>query len=300
MKEFKDSKIRAKKKSSKSNKDIFDSLSITRELEKSLTIHEELEKEKIRVRNIQKRKLQKNILKGVFIAFIIVCVSYLFWLQKTFKVNDRAMQAMIQTPGISVVKQNNGSIDFVPQNAVKDIGIVIYPSEKVKPVSYANMARLLAQKGYKVSILKLRLNQPDLSFGKGKDLMESKPDIKKWFILAHASGASIAYKDALKNKNIKGFVFMGAVPEGDDLNLVNMPVLSIWGTNDGLLDFTRIKEAKKNLPSKSKYYAIEGGNSTNFADIELVSGDEEAIISPEKQQARSVNKIAEFIDLNKN
>ena len=47
-----------------------------------------------------------------------------------------------------------------------------------------------------------------------------------------------------------------------------------------LLDFTRIKEAKKNLPSKSKYYAIEGGNSTNFADIELVSGDEEAIISP--------------------
>ena len=34
--------------------------------------------------------------------------------------------------------------------------------------------------------------------------------------------------------------------------------------------------------------------------IELVSGDEEAIISPEKQQARSVNKIAEFIDLNKN
>ena len=70
MKEFKDSKIRAKKKSSKSNKDIFDSLSITRELEKSLTIHEELEKEKIRVRNIQKRKLQKNILKGVFIAFI--------------------------------------------------------------------------------------------------------------------------------------------------------------------------------------------------------------------------------------
>lgn len=300
MKEFKDSKIRAKKKSTKSNRDIFDSLSITRELEKSLTIHDELEKEKIRVKNIKKRKMEKNFLKAICVVFVIICVSYLFWLQNTYKVTPRADQAMIETPATKIVIQDNGSIDFIPKDRVKDTGIIIYPSEKVEPRSYANLARLLSNKGYRVSILKLRLNQPDLSFGKGRDLMESKKDIKKWFILAHSSGTNIAYKDALKNKNIAGCVFMGSVSEGDDLNLVNMPVLSIWGTSDGILDFAKVKEMKEKQASNSKYYAIEGGNNTNFADIELLSGDEESIISPQDQQTKSSERILEFIGANQN
>jgi len=297
LKEIKESKIRVKKKvnPAKKNRDIFDSLSITKELEKSISISDELNKEKARVRLAKKRWLEKTILKVVAVVFLLLVISYVFWLQKTFKVTERADQAMLDTPGISVVKDESGRIDFVPKSQGMDIGIIIYPGEKIEPKSYANIARKLAQNGYPVSILKLRLNQPDISFGKGKKLVESKKDIKRWYILAHANGANIAYKDALKIKNISGFVFMGAIPEGNDLNLVNMPVLSIWGTNDGLLDFSKTNEIKKRLPQSADYYMLEGGNSTNFADIELVSGDEEAIVSPSDQQAKAVRQILKFI-----
>ena len=302
MKEIKESKIRVKKKvnPAKKKRDIFDSLSITRELEKSISISDELIKEKERVRMAKKRKLEKTILKLAVLIFFVVAISYIFWLQKTFEVTERADQAMLNTPGISVIEKDSGVIDFVPRSSggdeqSMDVGIIIYPGEKIEPKSYANIARKLAQNGYPVSILKLRLNQPDLSFGKGTSLIESKKDIKRWYILAHANGANIAYKDALKIKNISGFVFMGAIPEGNDLNLVNMPVLSIWGTNDGLLDFSKTNEIKKRLPQSADYYMLEGGNSTNFADIELVSGDEEAVVSPSDQQTKTVRQILKFI-----
>ncbi len=51
---------------------------------------------------------------------------------------------------------------------------------------------------------------------------------------------------------------MGTYPLNDELKLINEPVLTIWGTNDGVLDFSKFSTYKSNLPTISINSALAG------------------------------------------
>lgn len=141
---------------------------------------------------------------------------------------------------------------------------------------------------------KLRFNIPLLS----TDIISgsfSNSEIKTWYVIGHSKSGSAAHKQAAENKHINGVIFLGSYTQEDDLKLINKPVLSIWGTKDGILDFSKYDEYKKNMPSNAKFHEIIGGNNTNFADINLMQGDTESIIKPEEQKNITVEQIDLFI-----
>ena len=91
--------------------------------------------------------------------------------------------------------------------------------------------------------------------------------------------------------NVDGVIFLAAYSTKD----LEVPVLSIYGSNDGVLN---MKNYNKNLPRLSdvKEYIIEGGNHCQFGSYGFQKGDNEATITHEDQITRTVSLILAFIE----
>ena len=59
----------------------------------------------------------------------------------------------------------------------------------------------------------------------------------------------------------------------------NLNVLSIYGSEDGVLSFDKYKESIVNLPLGFVEQVIEGGNHAQFGDYGAQKGDNKASIS---------------------
>lgn len=293
LKEIKESKIRIKR--DKKNKDEYDTLGITRELEKSLIIDDEIEKEKHRVKGKVRKKIFKNILAVICVLVAISIVGFFVWLNDTYKTNEYATHFMISTPHVEVKNEENGVVVFKPKTGASRIGVIIYPGQKIVPKSYARLSNMIANSKYTVYVPKLRFNFSSFSSNLASRIIKENTEIDKWYLVAHSTSGDAALNEAANQKKILGVVFLGTYPSGDDLKLINKPVLSIWGTKDGILDFSKFNEYKSNMPSNAHFYEIVGGNNTNFADIETIPNDNKSIISAQEQQEQAANEIVSFI-----
>lgn len=292
MREIKESKIRIKNKKSKKE----DTLSITRELEKTLNIGATLELENKRLKERKIKFVIKMITILIFIVIISSCAYYLFWLNKTYKVNEYANHAMISTSKTEISKQSDSTILFKNKSTSSDIGVIIIPAQKVQQKSYARLAKKLSQNNYQVFIPKLVFNSSIFSTSRIEKIIENNKDVSMWYVIGHSDSGNTALKVSANEKKVLGTVFLGSYVTGDDLKLINKHLLLIWGTNDGVLDFSKFNEYKKNLSENTTFLEIVGGNNSNFADIELLENDNSATINNEQQQKQAINSIVKFIN----
>jgi hypothetical protein len=68
-------------------------------------------------------------------------------------------------------------------------------------------------------------------------------------------------------------------------------VLTIYGSEDGVLNMKNMEEGRKYLPDHAEEYVIEGGNHAQFGNYGEQKGDGIASISHSEQQ----NLTKEFI-----
>ncbi len=292
MNEIKESKIRIRKKH---DRDKFDTLGITQELEKSLSIEEELVKEKRKKEKEKKKKITRFVLVASIIAIVASVIYFLIKQNNVYKSNEYATHYMLSTQDVKVSTDKDNNINFTPTVSKKKIGVIIFPSDRVKNKAYARMAHLISQKGYTVVVPNEKLNMPVFLKGSTEKIAKKHPDIQSWCLVAHSKSGEMALQESANQKKIMGVVFLGTYPTGDDLRLINKKVLTIWGTKDGILDFTKFHKYKNDMPSNANFYEIVGGNNSNFADIELMDNDNKALISPTQQQEITVNEILNFI-----
>lgn len=73
-----------------------------------------------------------------------------------------------------------------------------------------------------------------------------------------------------------------------------MRVLSIYGTEDGVLNREKYENSRGNYPEAFEEMVIEGGNHAQFGDYGAQKGDGTAKISDKEQMTRTANAIAAF------
>ena len=83
-----------------------------------------------------------------------------------------------------------------------------------------------------------------------------------------------------------------------NLSIRNIPVLSLYGTNDGVLDMTSYTLFKYNIKKNLTELVIEGGNHAQFGDYGQQRGDNEASISAQEQVAISADAVNRFFVAN--
>lgn len=104
----------------------------------------------------------------------------------------------------------------------------------------------------------------------------------------------MASKFASNNDNIKGLVLYASYPSGDELIDSNLKVISIYGSDDGVADLDKIKNAS--FPENSSIFEIKDGNHAQFGDYGFQKGDNEATISSEEQIKETVKITVNMLE----
>jgi pimeloyl-ACP methyl ester carboxylesterase len=234
---------------------------------------------------------------SIFVAILLLAVGgFVVWASADSGPMPEAVQALESTSAVKV--ETDPWLVFTPIGQEPTTGFIFYPGGKVDPRSYAPMAKAIAEQGYLVVIPPMPLNLAVFSPDEAAEVIAAYPSIETWVIGGHSLGGSMAANYAKKHpEQISGLMLQASYPaSSDDLSLNDIQVLSMYGTNDQVADYAKIEASKALLPPDTQFIPVEGGNHAGFGWYGPQSGDGEATISREEQQAQVVQAIIEFLE----
>lgn len=240
-----------------------------------------------------KKILNKKTLRiSLFALGLVVILSFsifFIWSQDTLEAID-ANQIEIE----DAVQAEDGW--YIYRAASADKGLILYPGAKVEPEAYAYLAQELSKQNITVAIPSVRLNLAILDVSKADEIIE-KEDSLEWYISGHSMGGAAAAMYADQHlDSINGLILLGAYAASNDhLKESNLPVLSISGSEDGLSTPIKIDENSSNLPEKTEFIEIPGGNHAYFGVYGSQSGDNEAQLTVSEQQEIIIELIVDWL-----
>lgn len=239
--------------------------------------------------------MKKKIVFAIIIVLIVSLVGgTVYYINDYYKADEVAV-SLITAPKTDVtITEENGVFTFKPQNATK--GIIFYPGGKVQAESYAPLMQTLAEKGVLSVLVTMPGNLAVLDMNAADGLQEKYPEIQSWYMSGHSLGGSMASSFIAENsKDFDGIILLASYSTAD-LSETELDVLSIYGTNDGVLNMEKYEECKSNLPEDFKEIVITGGCHAYFGSYGEQEGDKKATITREEQIEITVNEILQFIN----
>lgn len=188
---------------------------------------------------------------------------------------------------------DNDMIAFTPENS--EAGIIFYPGGKVEYESYIPLMKALSDRGITTVLIKMPFNLAVLGIDKADGVIEAFPDIDSWYMAGHSLGGSMAATYISKNiESFDGLILLASYSTAS-LSSGEIEVLSIYGSEDGVLNMEKYDENKKNLPPDYKEHAINGGNHAFFGMYGSQDGDGEATITNIQQIEFTADYIEGFV-----
>lgn len=240
------------------------------------------------------------MLKKIFLGFVVLVVlltaGFLIWASDAASPMPEAVQALQSSKDVQV--ETDPWLVFTPTSQEPVTGLIFYPGGKVDPGSYSPAAQAIAKQGYLVVIVPMPLNLAVLAPGKAAEVIRAFPEIQVWAIGGHSLGGAMAANFARKHPEwLTGLVLWASYPaSSDNLSQSSLRVVSIYGTQDGLSDAGKIAASKALLPNDTRYVPIDGGNHAGFGWYGVQSGDGQAKISRQEQQAQVVQATLDLLE----
>ncbi|MCJ7633322.1 alpha/beta hydrolase [Candidatus Bathyarchaeota archaeon] len=129
-------------------------------------------------------------------------------------------------------------------------------------------------------------------------MIASYTQIESWAIGGHSLGGTMAAQFAYEfSSKIEGLALWAAYPaSGTNLSKLNISVVTVHGTNDGLVSIAQIDNSLKLLPKDTVRVEIAGGNHAQFGWYEKQPGDNDATISRDIQQQQTLNVTIQLLE----
>lgn len=189
--------------------------------------------------------------------------------------------------------ENRGGDEIVFGSS--DRALIFYPGGKVAPEAYAPLAKALADEGLMCIIARMPFNLAVFSPDRADEIRENHPEVKTWYIGGHSLGGSMAAANVSKNSGVYEALILLASYSASDISDSGIRVLSLYGSEDGVLNMEKYTSSLPNLPDTITEAVIEGGNHAYFGSYGEQKGDGKATISREKQQEFTVKEIISFL-----
>ncbi len=188
-------------------------------------------------------------------------------------------------------------LTFEPADGTPTVGFIFLPGGNVDYQAYAPTLFEIAAQGFLVVDVPMPLDLAIMGYGKAADVIAAHPEIAHWVIGGHSLGGAMAARFVYENPSaVEGLVLWAAYPaDSNNLSNVDIQVISISGTLDGLSTPEKISASVSLLPADTIFTAIEGGNHAQFGFYGEQKGDNPAQISREDQQAQIVEATAGFL-----
>ena len=174
-------------------------------------------------------------------------------------------------------------------------GLVFYPGGLVDYAAYAPLMQALSDRGILCLLTEMPLDLAVLDMNAADGLQALYPQVDRWLIGGHSLGGAMAASYVSKHADAyDGLVLLGAYSTAD-LSGTDISVLSIYGTEDGVLNREKYAGCLKHYPQHFDEVIINGGNHAYFGDYGAQKGDGEAAISREAQIRITADAIAAML-----
>ena len=238
---------------------------------------------------MKKRYIVGISLVAVLLALVIGCGVYV---GDYYSAEVIAITAMAGSETVSVQKMDKMTV-FTPDNPTA--GFLFYPGGKVEYTAYAPLMLALAERDVLCVLIPMPCNLAVLNPNAAEGISEQFPEIENWYIGGHSLGGSMAASYGAKHpKELKGLVLLAAYSTAD-LADSGLDVLSVYGSEDGVLNMEKQESYHGNLPETTVEIVIPGGNHAGFGSYGAQVGDGEAGISSADQILYTAERIAEFL-----
>lgn len=245
-----------------------------------------------------KKKKLLFIIPGIL---LILGIAFLVYRGSNYNADSIAC-ASVTSPAFGISTEeikskgfifNREALAFIPDEETTT-GIIFYPGAMVEYTAYAPLLEACAQKGIMCILVKMPLNLAIFGETFADYFKEMYPNITEWYIAGHSLGGAIAAYHMENNyEGYEGIIFLAAY-SAKDLTATGLKVLSIYGSEDKVLNKEKYASCLSNLKEYTEY-VIKGGNHAGFGCYGEQRGDGKATISNREQISITAEYISDFI-----
>jgi dienelactone hydrolase len=269
-----------------------------------------------------KKKTHKKRWITLAIVAVVILMAVNFWIAYVsdyYRANTAAKDALSDYGGVTVTYTDENAILFIPDEV--RAGLIFYPGGKVEYTAYAPLLHELAENGIFCVLPHMPCNLAVLDVDAADGYIEQFPQVERWYIGGHSLGGSMAASYYSKHReSFDGLVLCAAYSTadltGEDGGLIGAAgaqtadasgevpdgsagaarVLSIYGSNDGVLSMKKYEKYRKNLPDGYEEEVIDGGCHAFFGSYGAQDGDGEPSITNAEQIHTTVDFIVNFLE----
>ena len=243
----------------------------------------------------RKRKIFIIILSIVLVLAIIVgaCAIYV---GDYYHMDDGAIIVHAEScKGYAAISfPDEKTAVFAPEGATT--GIIFYPGGKVEFTAYLPLMAELAENGVLCVLAGMPFHLAVLDINAADGIREQYPEIEEWYIGGHSLGGSMAASYLAKNaEDYEGLVLLGSYSTAD-LSQTDLDVLSIYGSEDEVMNREKYDKNKSNLPDDYTEIVIDGGCHAYFGVYGEQDGDGIPAITNEEQIHITVESIVKVME----
>ncbi len=239
-----------------------------------------------------KKKKGRKIAAAALVLLLIVLLASFLYVRDYARSDETAIACLQGTPLTSVSETAEGLFIDGPG---KDTAFIFYPGAKVEYTAYLPMLVSLAEKNIDCFLVKMPGNLAIFGQAKAGRILKEY-DYPHWLLGGHSLGGAMAASYAAKEADaFDGLILLAAYPT-KDLSGQSLSVLSVYGSEDGVLNREKLEEGRSLMPAAYTELVIEGGNHAGFGNYGKQKGDGEASLSSEEQQKQTIEAILALTD----
>lgn len=241
-----------------------------------------------KIQNKKKRRLIPIIIIAALIAVFAV------YLSDYYRADADALKVFEESDDMVSVEEKQSAVYFIPDEI--KAGFIFYPGGKVQAEAYSPLMERCAKEGILCILEKMPFNLAVFKPNAADGAKEEFPDVKNWYIGGHSLGGVMAAKYVFNHADQYNGLILLASYSTSDISNTGLEVLSVYGSEDGVLNMDSYKENKKNLPNNLNEQVINGGCHAYFGSYGKQRGDNEPKITNEEQIDITAKIIGEFME----
>lgn len=239
-------------------------------------------------------KKRARIILSVCLALLLVIgIGGYAYVSDYYHADEIALEAMACQTGSVQAEQNGDVIWFVPEEPTA--GLIFYPGGKVEHTAYAPLLHACAENGILCALMQMPGNLAVLDANAADGLQEAYPEITTWYIAGHSLGGAMAANYVAAHvEDFDGLILLAAYST-KDLTGTPLRVLSVYGSEDGVMNRESYEKNRANLPADTTEVVLDGGCHSQFGSYGPQDGDGVPTISGEEQVRQTTEAITAFI-----
>ena len=240
----------------------------------------------------RKRKRLLWIVIPVAVFALLLCAS-LIYLESYYRADDDAVAAFSADRTVTERTLAGGETAFDPGNA--KVGLIFYPGGKVDETAYVPLMRQISAKGVLCVLCKMPFRLAVFGTHAADGVREAFPAIEHWYIGGHSLGGAVALIEVKAHPDTYEGMILLASFSNEDLSDDPVRVLSVYGSEDRVMDRDTYEQAKTMLPDDLTEIVIDGGCHAGFGMYGAQNGDGVPAITSGEQILFTADIVADWI-----